>query len=134
MEEKERRMLNFVVSVEEAVRIDSAAREGGLSRSDYIRKRLLAPEPAESNTGVNVPLSRDPIVLLQQALYWLQRIISAQYQIACVSGVLTREQAESIGAHTIEMGTGYIANLEAKLAKASERIAAAQAAVTKPTE
>ena len=35
---------HFQVSSEEAEAIDSAAREAGLSRSDYIRQQLLNPQ------------------------------------------------------------------------------------------
>ena len=43
MEEKEQRVFNFKVSVEEAEAIDAAAEKLGMTRSEYIRTRVLSP-------------------------------------------------------------------------------------------
>jgi hypothetical protein len=43
LEEKEPRIFNFKVSIEEAEAIDADAKKLGMSRSDYIRTRVLSP-------------------------------------------------------------------------------------------
>jgi Ribbon-helix-helix protein, copG family len=55
MDENELKSITFKVSSEEAENIDNAARQAGLSRSEYLRQRLLVPQeglqPAEKMGG-----------------------------------------------------------------------------------
>jgi uncharacterized protein (DUF1778 family) len=124
MEEKDRQMLTFQVSAEEAETIGAAARQSGLSRSDYIRQRLLNLSRDSEERPETRRLSNDPIALLHQVLYGLQRIIAAQYRIPLMAGTLSAEQLEIAGAHTIQKGTVYLANLDAGLAKTRQQVTA----------
>jgi hypothetical protein len=123
MEDSESRTITFKVSGEEAESIDSSARTAGLSRSDYIRQRLLNLSRAPQPTPEPISLSKDPIALLHQVLYGLQRIIAAQYRIPFMAGTLPAEQLEIAGAHTIQKATAYLSNLEAGLAKTRKQVA-----------
>jgi hypothetical protein len=120
MEEKDRRMLNFVVSIEEAMSIDSAAREAGLSRSDYIRKRLLSPvktvDFAEKNN------QQDPVVLLRELLFGTKRMHEALYQLAEQSKAFTDEQLDAVQAEALQAGIDYLRDLDTHIARNLERV------------
>lgn len=127
MEEKDRRMLNFVVSVEEAMSIDSAAREAGLSRSDYIRKRLLSPvviQPESIGGKIN---QRDPIVLLQELLFGTKRMHEALYQLAEQSKAFTDGQLDAVQAEALQAGIDYVRDLDTHIALNRQRVGLGQA-------
>jgi hypothetical protein len=128
MEEKETKILSFEVSADEAQTIADAAKEAGISRSEYLRQRLFKLARDADESSAPLPLAKDPIVLLHQVLYGLQRIIAAQYRIPVMAGTLSVEQLEIAGAHTIQKGTVYLANLEAGLAKTRQQVTAYLAA------
>src|ERR1700685_183209 len=115
MEEKDTKILSFEVSAEEAQAVANAAREAGVSRSEYLRQRLLNA-PRDKDKGA-FKASEDPVQLLHQVLYAVQRIISAQYQIPHLSGALTLDQLDTLAAHTGEKATTFLLNLDESLTK-----------------
>ena len=128
MEEKDRRMLNFVVSVEEAMSIDSAAREAGLSRSDYIRKRLLSPVKTESVSFAEKNNQQDPVVLLRELLFGTKRMHEALYQLAEQSKAFTDEQLDAVQAEALQAGIDYLKDLDTHIARNRQRVGFGQAA------
>ena len=139
MDEKDRRMLNFVVSSEEAESIDSSARTAGLSRSDYIRKRLLAQPSGEGGTDnplLNLPLapSKDSILLLQHALYGIQKIYAAVYRFAEISGGFSEEELDEVGDRSTKKALDFINNLDARMAKTRQLFAEHKVATQPATE
>ena len=127
MEEKSTKILSFEVPAEQAQAAAEAAKELGISLSEYLRKRLLNLISGKEETGP-IPLSRDPIMLLQHILYCVQRIHSNQHQIAHMTGALSAEDLDVLGNHTIEQGINFLANLEQRMAKTRQDLAAFQSA------
>lgn len=125
MVDKDRQTVTFQVSTEEAESIADAARRAGVSRSDYIRERLL--KATRDNDKGALKASEDPVRLLHQVLYALQRIISAQCQIPHLSGALTLQQLDTLAAHTGEKATTFLLNLDESLTKLDRRLAEARA-------
>jgi hypothetical protein len=125
MDDAELKTLTFKVSADDAEAIDKAVRESGLSRSDYIRQRLLNPSKDKDKAALKA--SDDPVQLLHHVLYAVQRIISAQYQIPHLSGALTLEQLDTLAAHTGEKATTFLLNLDESLSKLDRRLATARA-------
>ena len=73
MDENELKSITFKVSSEEAENIDNAARQAGLSRSEYLRQRLLVSQEGAQPAGNTVD-TRDPALLLYQILYGIDRL------------------------------------------------------------
>ena len=102
MDDTELRTITFKVSNEEAEAIDTAAREGGFTRSDYIRQRLLNLQRDSRESPQNVPETRDPTVLLHHIIYGLQRIHTGMYMMVgnrrCAIARTTRRDRICYGA------------------------------------
>jgi Ribbon-helix-helix protein, copG family len=123
VDEKERQMLTFQVSAEEAEAIAAAARQSGLSRSDYIRQRLLNLQRDSRESPHNVPETRDSTVLLHHIIYGLQRIHTGMYMMAETAGVLSPEQLDAIDRATAERGIEFLSNINERIAKMRTQLA-----------
>ena len=123
MDDKERQMLTFQVSAEEAETIAAAARQSGLSRSDYIRQRLLNLQRDSRDSLQNVPETRDLTVLLYHIIYGLQRIHTGMYMMAETAGVLSPEQFDAIDRATAQRGVEFLSNIDERVARTRTELA-----------
>ena len=116
MEEREQRMFNFKVSIEEAETIDAAAKGLGMTRSDYLRSRVLLP--------LNTIPSSNLEALLRYLIYITNRTHIAIYSIAENEGTLTTERLRGIYDDTVTAGLRYMTELPERIAKTQAQIAA----------
>jgi hypothetical protein len=119
MEDKERRFLSFQVSADEAEAIEAAATKEGISRSEYLRNRVLAP------------LSEAPAArfeaLLRHAVYILQRIHTATYAIPerlAADGFLSTETLTAIYQQSLHETLRYMTEFDEQVAKIQAQIVA----------
>ena len=117
MDDKERQMITFQVSATEAETIAAAARQSGLSRSDYIRQCLLNLQQDSRESPQNVPETRDPTVLLHYIIYGLQRIHTGMYMMAETAGVLPPEQFDAIDRATAQRGVEFLGNIDERITR-----------------
>ncbi|HEX4211553.1 MAG TPA: hypothetical protein VHY56_14235 [Candidatus Binataceae bacterium] len=122
MEDSELRTITFKVSSEEAESLDAAVQESGLTRSDYIRQRLVARQQS-AQPAVKVAETRDLTVLLHQVLFGLDRIYNAMHQMAGRAGALTAEQLDVIDHATARGGIDFLSNIDERIAKTRKRLA-----------
>ena len=115
MEEKDQRMFNFKVSVEEAETIDAAAKAGNMTRSDYLRSRVLAA-PA-------LPPTPEIERLLRHLVYIASRTHVAVYAIPEIAGTISTKQLREIYEGARIAGLEYMADLPERMAKAETNIA-----------
>jgi hypothetical protein len=122
MDDKESRMLSFQVSAEEAESISSAAREAGLSRSDYIRQQLLSPQqkPRPIETTAD---TRDPTILLYQILYGIDRVHNGMYIMAETAKTLSPQQLKEIFDLTTRGGIDFLSTIDERIAKTRKQLA-----------
>jgi hypothetical protein len=125
MDENDLKPVSFRASAEEIEAIDRAARDNGLSRSDFIRQRLSNPSD-HPTTGGGQP-SKDTTVLLQHVLYGLHCVHAAVYAIAETSGALSAAQAATIAEGSKKASRDFLAHLD-------ERITAVRQQQIKPAE
>ena len=123
MDDTELRTITFKVSIAEAEAIDTAARDGGFTRSDYIRQQLLNVQQDSRESPQNVPETRDPTVLLHYIIYGLQRIHTGMYMMAETAGVLPPEQFDAIDRATAERGIEFLSNIDERITKTRARLA-----------
>jgi hypothetical protein len=123
MDDTELRTITFKVSNEEAEAIDRAAREGGVTRSDYIRRRLLNLQRDSRENPQNVPETRDPMVLFHHIIYGLQRIHTGMYMMVETAGVLSPEQLDAIESATAQRGIEFLSNIDERVAKTRAQLA-----------
>jgi len=123
VDDKERQMLTFQVSAEEAETIAAAARQSGLSRSDYIRQRLLNLQRDSRESPQNVAETRDITVLLHHIIYGLQRIHTGMYMMAETAGALSPEQLDAIDRATAERGIEFLSNIDERITKTRAQLA-----------
>jgi hypothetical protein len=123
MDDTELRTITFKVSIAEAEAIDTAAREGGFTRSDYIRQRLLNPQRDSRESPQSVPETRDPTVLLHYIIYGLQRIHTGMYMMAETAGVLPLEQFDAIDRATAQRGIEFLSNIDERITKTRAQLA-----------
>jgi len=126
VEEKDQRMLNFKVSVEEAETIDAAAKAGNMTRSDYLRSRVLAA-PALT------PTTSDIERLLRHLVYIASRTHVAVYAIPEAAGTISTKQLREMYEGARTAGLEYMAELAERMAKAETYIAS-QSRKNKPPE
>jgi hypothetical protein len=117
VDDKERQMITFQVSATEAETIAAAARQSGLSRSDYIRQRLLNLQQDSRESPQSVPETRDPTVLLHYIIYGLQRIHTGMYMMAETAGVLPPEQFDAIDRATAQRGVEFLGNIDERITR-----------------
>jgi len=122
VDDKERQMLTFQVSAEEAETIAAAARQSGLSRSDYIRQRLLNLQRDSRESPQNVKETRDSTVLLHHIIYGLQRIHTGMYMMAETNGALSPEQLDAIECATAQRGIEFLSNIDERVAKTRAQV------------
>jgi mobilization protein NikA len=125
VEEKDQRMFNFKVSVEEAETIDAAAKAGNMTRSDYLRSRVLAA-PALTPTA---EVER----LLRHLVYIASRTHVAVYAIPEAAGTISTKQLREMYEGARTAGLEYMAELAERMAKAETHIAS-QSRKNKPPE
>lgn len=123
MNDKERQMLTFQVSAEEAETIAAAARQSGLSRSDYIRQRLLNLQQDSRESPQNFPETRDSTVLLHYIIYGLQRIHTGMYMMAETASVLSSERIDAIDRATAQRGIEFLSNIDERITKTHAQLA-----------
>jgi hypothetical protein len=127
VDDKDRPMLSFQVSVEEMETINARARESGLSRSEYLRQQALNP-PLQGNTiSANNPPSKDTTILLQHVLYGLQCVHAAIYAMAETSGTLTTAQADTIAQGSMKAGREFLAHMDERITAVRQQIKPAEA-------
>jgi hypothetical protein len=115
VEEKDQRMFNFKVSVEEAETINAAAKAGNMTRSDYLRSRVLAA-PA-------LPPTPEIERLLRHLVYIASRTHVAVYAIPEIAGTISTRQLREIYEGALTAGLEYMADLPERMAKAETHIA-----------
>jgi len=108
-------MFNFKVSVEEAETIDAAAKAGNMTRSDYLRSRVLAA-PA-------LPPTPEIERLLRHLVYIASRTHVAVYAIPEIAGTISTKQLREIYEGARIAGLEYMADLPERMAKAETHIA-----------
>jgi hypothetical protein len=123
VDENEPKPISFRASGEEVEAIDRAADEHGLSRAEYIRQRLLNPTPIATGNSKDSPLAENPITLLKEVLFGLQRISKAVYLLAEFSGAFSDEQLDEAEAKSLEQAIIYLKGLGASIAKHQKQIA-----------
>jgi Arc/MetJ-type ribon-helix-helix transcriptional regulator len=123
MDDIELRTITFKVSHEETEAIDRAAREGGFTRSDYIRQCLLKLQRDSRESPQNVSETRDPMVLFHHIIYGLQRIHTGMYMMVETAGVLSPEQLDAIESATAQRGIEFLSNIDERVAKTRAQLA-----------
>ena len=116
MEEREQRMFNFKVSIEEAETIDAAAKGLGMTRSDYLRSRVLSVPDSISTGNVKA--------LLRYLIYITNRTHIAVYSIAETAGTLTTDRLRGIYDDAVTAGLRYMAELPERMATTQAQVAA----------
>lgn len=125
MEEKDTKILSFEVSAEEAQTVADAARELGISRSEYLRQRLLTTVKTKPENPGAKRYSENLIMLLQETLYGLQRTHVSLFGIANLSGV-DQDELEKLSSDARDCSINYIANLEARIGETRQQVSAVQ--------
>ncbi len=117
MEDKERRIVSFQVSGEELETIEIAAANQGVSRSEYLRTKVLSASGA--NTESNAEASLQHLEgLLRHLVYITSRTHAAVYAIPETAGTIPTEQLREIYEDARIAGLEYIADLPVRMAKA----------------
>jgi alpha-L-fucosidase len=122
MEDKERRIVSFQVSADEVEAIESAAANLGVSRSEYLRSRVLSPAGADADNNTEA-LLRHLERLLRHLVYITSRTHVAVCAIPETAGTISTKQLREMydGARTASLE--YMADLPERMAKAETDIA-----------
>jgi hypothetical protein len=123
MEDQERRIVSFQVSLAEAESIEAAATEEGVSRSEYLRQKLLSPRPEASTTDVEA--------MLLHLIYITNRTHATIYTIAEIAGTLPSAKLHEIYDDAAAATARYMVDLPNRMASVRAKIAEAEEA--KPT-
>jgi hypothetical protein len=123
MDDGDLKTISFKVSLDEADSIDKAARNNGLSRSDYIRKELLgelkaAPTMDEKPTG-----TRDTTVLLHQILFVIDRLYNSVFRMVETSKVLSSAQLDAIESVTARESIDFLSTIDERVARTRRQLA-----------
>ena len=124
MEEKEQRVFTFKVSVQEAEAIDASAKAENMTRSDYLRSRLLATA-ALTQTD-------ETVRLLRHLVYVASRTHVAVYAIPESAGTLSTKRLREIYDDARTAGLEYMADLPERMAKAETQLASQSQTDTPP--
>jgi hypothetical protein len=122
MEDKERRIVSFQVSADEVEAIESAAANLGVSRSEYLRSRILSPASADADNNTEATL-RHLEGLLRHLVYITSRTHVAVYAIPETAGTMSTKQLREIYEGARIAGLEYMADLPERMAKAETNIA-----------
>ena len=109
-------MFNFKVSIEEAETIDAAAKGLGMTRSDYLRSRVLSVPDSISTGNLEA--------LLRYLIYITNRTHIAVYSIAENAGTLTTDRLRTIYDDAVTAGLRYMAELPERMATTQAQVAA----------
>jgi predicted outer membrane protein len=115
VEDKERRMISFQVSADELEAIEGEAAKQGISRSEYLRTKVLA----RASEGQHDDLE----VLLRHLIYIATRTHNAVYSISEEQGSLATERLQRIYDRALTDGVKYMNELPQRIAKANAQIA-----------
>ena len=121
MDERDTKILSFEVSAEEAQSVNTAAREAGLSRSEYLRQRLASPAEQSASAGASQP-SKDTTVLLQHVLYGLHCVHAAIYAMAETTGALSPAQADRILQGSMQASHDFLAHLDERITTVRQQV------------
>ena len=131
MEDKERRIVSFQVSADEVEAIESAAANLGVSRSEYLRGRVLSRAGAEADNNTEA-LLRHLEGLLRHLVYITSRTHVAVYAIPETAGTISTKQLREIYEGARIAGLEYMADLSERMAKAETHIASQSRTDTPP--
>jgi hypothetical protein len=122
MEDKERRIVSFQVSGEELETIEIAAANQGVSRSEYLRTKVLSARSASTESNAEASLQRLE-GLLRHLVYITSRTHVAVYSIAETAGTISTRQLREMYEAARTAGLEYMATLAERMAKAEAQIA-----------
>ena len=116
MEDKDKRIVSFQVSADELEAIEGAAAKQGISRSEYVRSKVLAPAGQGPQGNFEA--------LLRYLIYITNRTHMAVYAIAENAGTLTTDRLQTIYDDAVTEGLRCMAELPERMAKTQAQIAA----------
>ncbi len=132
MEDRERRIVSFQVSADEVEAIESAAANLGVSRSEYLRGRVLSPAGAEADNNNTEALLRHLEGLLRHLVYVTSRTHVAVYAIPQSAGTMSTERLREIYEGARIAGLEHMADLPERMVKAETHIASQRRTDTPP--
>ena len=128
---EEERKVSFRISAEEDEIIKAAAREQGISVSEYVRARVLSGGTASDKGGAETRVSQIE-GLLRHLVYITSRTHVAVYAIPEIAGIISTKQLREIYEGARTAGLEYMAELPERMAKAETHIASQGRTVTPP--
>jgi hypothetical protein len=131
MEDKERRIVSFQVSADEVEAIESAAADLGVSRSEYLRTKVLSASSASTECNAEASLQRLE-GLLRHLVYVTSRTHVAVYAIPESAGTISTERLREIYEGARIAGLEYMADLPERMVKAETHIASQRRTDTPP--
>ena len=131
MEDKERRIVSFQVSGEELETIEIAAANQGVSRSEYLRTKVLSARSASTESNAEASLQRLE-GLLRHLVYITSRTHVAVYAIPETAGTMSTKQLREIYEGARIAGLEYMADLPERMATAETQIASQGRTLTPP--
>ncbi len=131
MEDKERRIVSFQVSADEVEAIESAAANLGVSRSEYLRTKVLSASSASTESNAEALLQHLE-GLLRHLVYITSRTHVAVYAIPETAGTISTKQLREIYEDARITGLEYMADLPERMVKAETHIASQRRTDTPP--
>ena len=129
MDKPKSRIISFQVSAEEEIDLNNAAEAMGISRSDYIRERVLSPIINTPSTSIETMLRY--IVWTQQRLHIaLFSIVEFQSMLAKNEGLpwpaLSKEDLQGILGEAYNVSVTFMTTLRERLLQMEGQIAEVQ--------
>jgi len=131
MEDKERRIVSFQVSGKELETIEIAAANQGVSRSEYLRTKVLSASSASTESNAEALLQHLEGIL-RHLIYITSRTHVAVYAIPETAGTISTKQLREIYEGARIAGLEYMADLPERMAKAETHIASQSSTDTPP--
>ena len=131
MEDKERRIVSFQVSADELQAIENAATKLGVSRSEYLRTKVLSTTSASEERNPD-DSPRELERLLRHLVYITSRTHVAVYAIPETAGTISTKQLREIYDDARTAGLEYMAELPERMAKAEAQLASLSRSDTPP--
>lgn len=122
MEDKERRIVSFQVSCDELQAIENASAKLGVSRSEYLRTRVLSTTGASEERNLD-DSPRQLERLLRHLVYITSRTHVAVYAIPETAGTISTKQLRELYDDARTAGLEYLAELPERMAKAETQLA-----------
>ena len=119
---EEERKVSFRISAEEDEIIKAAAREQGISVSEYVRARVLS-DGATSDKSVAETRVSHIERLLRHLVYITSRTHVAVYVIPEIAGTISTRQLREIYEGARTAGLEYMADLPERIAKTEAQVA-----------